>query len=213
MRLKFYLLIILTLNLKSFAQLQNVNYGNINFELPTNYKLIDKDILNDAANSVIKENSKLGKTLKQIELDYNERITFIYKNHDCNCINNLVLSQTKTGFTFANKEYLNDKTLQKEITSMYDESIASNKDKINNLGVAKYTKINPTVFRTNKSINYFHISNEMKFEKYNKTLIVDIITIPVEGFFYQLEFSSDERNYDVLLPIINQIISNIKINI
>ncbi len=210
MKLKIY--IILLFFLKSYSQTQNINYGNINFDLPTKYQIIDKDFLKTASDSISKENKKLGEKLKEINLDYNERTTFSYRNSSCNCLNSFVLSQTKIGFPFSNSDYSSNAELQNEIKKMYDETIESNKEQVNALGIAKITKINPTIFTKNENINYFHISSEIVMLKNNKTIVADIFIIPVEDFFYQLEFSTDKKNYGTIKPLINQIVSSIKIN-
>ncbi|WHF52394.1 hypothetical protein QGN23_03720 [Chryseobacterium gotjawalense] len=212
MKHKFYFFISLLIFSNIFAQKQNINYGSINFEISSQYKILDKNILDDVLKTVRNENKMLDETYKQIELDYNERIIFSFKNLLCNCLNNLVLSQTKNGFSFSNNDYSLDTELQLEIKRIYDESIEGNKEKINNSNVAKILKINPATFNKTKNINYFHISTEMLMLNKNNTIVADIITIPVENFFYQLEFSTDKKNYDTIQPLIKEIIQSLKIN-
>lgn len=212
MKKKIYFFILILTFSNIFSQTQNINYGNINFEISSNYQILNKELLDEAKRTIRDENKKLNETFKQIELDYNERTTFSFKNKTCNCLNNLVLSQTKIGFSFSNNYYSSNSELQNEIKEMYDENIKANKEQISNTGIVKITKINPTSFRKTKNINYFHISSEMVMLKNNKTVVADIFTIPVENFFYQLEFSTDQANYDTVLPLIKEMLNSIKIN-
>lgn len=212
MKQKIYFFIFIFIFSNIFSQNQNINYGNINFEISSNYQIINKEILNEVTKTIRDENKKLDETYRQIELDYNERTIFNFNNQICNCLNNLVLSQTKIGFSFSNNYYSSNIELQKEIKKMYDENIEANKEQISSSGIAKITKINPTLFNKTKNINYFHISSEMLMLKNNKTIVADIFTIPVENFFFQLEFSTDKVNYDTVLPLIKEILNSIKIN-
>lgn len=207
----YFFMFILTFS-NIFSQTQNINYGNINFEISSKYQMLNKELVSEATKTIRDENKKLNETFEQIDLDYNERTTFSFKNQSCNCLNNLVLSQTKIGFSFSNNSYSSNSELQKEIKEMYDENIEANKEQISNTGIAKITKINPTSFNKTKNINYFHISSEMVMLKNNKTIVVDIFTIPVENFFYQLEFSTDKVNYDTVLPLIKEMVNSIIIN-
>lgn len=208
-KIYFYFFLFIFSNI--FAQTQNINYGNINFEMSSKYQLISKDIFNEVSKDIRNENKYLDETYKKIELDYNERIIFNFKNLVCNCLNNLVISQTKIGFPFSNSDYLNEE-LQNEIKKMYDETIQANKEQVNNSQVAKFLKINPTSFNKTKNVNYFHISTEMLMLHNNKTIMGDVFTIPVKDFFYQLEFSTDKKNYDTVLPMIKEMLNTIKIN-
>ena len=212
MKQKIYFFILIFSFSHVFSQTQNINYGNINFEISSKYQILNKELLSEATKTIGNENKNLSKTIKQIELDYNERTTFSFKNQTCNCLNNLVLSQTKIGFSFPNNYYSSNSELQNEIKEMYNENIERNKEQISNTGIAKITKINPTSFDKTKNINYFHISSEMVMLQNNKTIVADIFTIPVENFFYQLEFSTDKINYETVLPLIKEMLNSIKIN-
>lgn len=176
------------------------------------YQIINNKKLDDVVKKIRNENEKFDETYNQVKLNYNERITFVFKNVDCDCTNNLVLSQTKTGLPYANKDYSFDSELQSEIKKNYDETIEANKEQANESGLIKFMKIKPTTFNKTKDINYFLINTEMILLKKNKTIIVDIFTIPVENYFYQLEFSTDKNNYETIQPLVQKMINSLKIN-
>lgn len=206
----FFLFLIIYFN--TFSQVHNVNYGHLNFALPAEYKIIDQVELDKVGKLISKENKYMDQSIAKIKQDYNERVTFTFKNNECQCLNNLVLSQTKMGFDYSNKEYSNNKELQLAITNMYDQSIKVNREQLNSSGALKVEKIYPTLFKKTGDINYFLIQFELEIIESKKTLVSNGIIIPVKNFFYQLEFSSDKRNYESVLPLINSIISSIKMN-
>lgn len=209
---KTIFLLIFMIHLNAFSQVNNVNYGNLNFALPVEYKIMDKVHLDEAGRLLSNENKYLDQTIKKIEQDYIERIAFTFKNNKCQCLNNLVLSQTKMGFKYSNSEYSNNKELQDAVSNLYDESIKVQQEQFNSSGIAKVGKIYPTVFERIGDLNYILIQFEIEIAESKKVLISNGIIIPVKNFFYQLEFSTDKRNYDSVLLLINSIITSIKMN-
>lgn len=210
MKYKLILIIsIISLNLNGQGNIYQIE--NLKIEIPNFFKVIDNERIEELAKQ---QNSELLDSLyKEISLTFDERYIFIYKNKECNCINNLVISAEKDDEILSNKELFNDteyiqhyisqlKIIQEDYLQQYQKSDLSNTLEMS-LPTNEIIKIN--------EIFFIKISNKLNFE--NKKKIFNGYLLLDSGFRYSIEFIIDNENENVLTKIKNNLLTSLKLQI